>query len=185
MMRIILAALVLASLAGFANAQTYDTVIMNGRVMDPETNFDGIANVAISGGWIVKITEDEIKGRETIDATGHVVTAGFIDTHTHSGDKFTIKMSMMDGVTSGMDTEFGAMNIASWYERENGKWPMNYGQCVSHEFARMIVMDKLKITEPVDAQNAFALRAKSTEDDDVADWSVTRSTLDRHCQIKV
>jgi N-acyl-D-glutamate deacylase len=30
-----------------ALAQDYDLVITNGRVMDPETNFDGVRNVGI------------------------------------------------------------------------------------------------------------------------------------------
>lgn len=45
-------------------------------------------------------------------------------------------MSMVDGVTSGMDFEAGALNIAAWYDREAGKWPINYGQCASQEMAR-------------------------------------------------
>ena len=49
-------------------AETYDVVINNGRVMDPETNFDGVRNVGIKDGQIVIITEDAIKGKETIDA---------------------------------------------------------------------------------------------------------------------
>ena len=28
-------------------AETYDVVINNGRIMDPETNFDGVRNVGI------------------------------------------------------------------------------------------------------------------------------------------
>ncbi len=40
-----------------AMASTYDIVINNGRVMDPETNFDGIRNVGIKGNRIVTITE--------------------------------------------------------------------------------------------------------------------------------
>ena len=39
-------------------AQEYDVVILNGRVMDPETGFDGVANVGISNGWIVRITTE-------------------------------------------------------------------------------------------------------------------------------
>jgi len=48
-------------------AADYDLVILNGRVMDPETKFDDIRNVAIQGGKIAVITQDKIKGKETID----------------------------------------------------------------------------------------------------------------------
>jgi len=90
--------------------------------MDPECKFDDVRNVGIKGGKIVIIIKDKIMGKDIVDVSGHVVTAGFIDTHTHSSDKFVIKMAMMDGVTSGMDYELGALNIGAWYEREKGKW---------------------------------------------------------------
>jgi len=67
----------------------------------------------------------------------------------------------MDGVTTGMDFEAGAMNIAAWYEREKGEWPMNYGQCVPHEGARMVIHDGMDISGPTDASNMFDLRAQS------------------------
>jgi adenine deaminase len=35
-------------------AQDYDVVIKNGRVMDPETSYNSVANVGIKGGRIVK-----------------------------------------------------------------------------------------------------------------------------------
>jgi len=56
---------------------TYDVVILNGRVIDPETMFDDVANVGIKDGKIVIITKSQIKGKETIDATGHVVAPWF------------------------------------------------------------------------------------------------------------
>ena len=34
---------------------THDILIRNGRVMDPETGFDEVCDVAISGGTIAKI----------------------------------------------------------------------------------------------------------------------------------
>ena len=64
-------------------ADDYDVVILNGRVMDPETMFDAVRIVGIRGGLIAAITKDGIKGTETINARGDVVTAGFIDTHHH------------------------------------------------------------------------------------------------------
>ncbi|MGI9220934.1 MAG: aminoacylase [Woeseiaceae bacterium] len=170
-----------ALLAGCtANGQdNYDLVILNGRVMDPETEFDAVRNVGIKDGRIAVITEDAISGADSVDASGHVVTAGFIDTHTHSSDKFSITMSMMDGVTSAMDLELGALNIAAWYEREDGQWPMNYGTAVSHEMARMVVHDSMLLDEPTDAVDAFINRAASVEDDGIPGWSVTVSDLEQ------
>ncbi|HEY5687241.1 MAG TPA: D-glutamate deacylase, partial [Yeosuana sp.] len=49
--------------------QEFDVVILNGRVMDPETNFDGIRNVGVKDGKIALITEASISGKEIIDAT--------------------------------------------------------------------------------------------------------------------
>ena len=158
---------------------SYDLVILNGRVMDPETKLDAVLNVGIKDGRIVTITEEDISGADSIDASGHVVTAGFIDTHTHSSDKYSVTMSMMDGVTSAMDLELGALNIAAWYEREANQWPMNYGTAVSHEMARMVVHDGLQLDDPIDAVNAFDLRAESAKDDGVPNWSVTVSSLDQ------
>ena len=53
----------LISLAIPALAQDYDLVINNGRVMDPETMFDDVANIGIKDGKIVAITKVRIKGR--------------------------------------------------------------------------------------------------------------------------
>ncbi|PSL17281.1 aminoacylase [Shimia abyssi] len=164
-------------------AQTYDVAIMNGRVMDPETGYDQVANVGISDGWIVKITTDPIEGTDVIDATDHVVAPGFIDSHTHSSQKYALNMSMMDGVTSAYDGEVGAVHIADWYAREEGKWSINYGTCVSHELARMVVLDGLTIDQPSDATEVFDLRALASAEDGVADWSVTRANIEQLNQI--
>ena len=119
----LIAILVVTSFISFpAFAQDYDLVIQNGRVMDPETMFDGVRNVGIKDGKIVAITKETIKGRDSIDATGLVVAPGFIDTHIHSMDN-AIKMVMFDGVTTAMDLEAGTDNVGAWYakKRANGR----------------------------------------------------------------
>ena len=50
-------------LAPLCPAEEFDIVILNGRVMDPETKFDEIANVGINNGWITEITTEDIEGR--------------------------------------------------------------------------------------------------------------------------
>ena len=102
------AALATMALSGPALAQDYDVVITNGRVMDPETDFDGVRNVGIKDGKIVAITADAIKGEETIDAKGHVVAPGFIEGHQHATDPFSRKVNLRDGLTTQMDFEAGA-----------------------------------------------------------------------------
>jgi len=42
--------------------QPYDLVILNGRVMDPESNFDGIRNVGVKDGTIVVKDSKVLKG---------------------------------------------------------------------------------------------------------------------------
>ena len=56
----ILTIMLLAIFGGFAavpvQAQDYDLVILNGRVMDPETQLDAVRNVGIKDGTIALIT---------------------------------------------------------------------------------------------------------------------------------
>ncbi len=88
-------------------AQDYDLVITGGRVMDPETMYDDVANVGIKDGRIATITKEKISGRETIKAKGMVVAPGFIDTHFHFQMPIGYSLGLRDGLTSSMDFEMG------------------------------------------------------------------------------
>jgi len=60
-----------------------DILIQNGRVIDPASGFDEIANVSIAKGRIAKVGKAGGKAREVIDAAGKIVCPGLIDTHVH------------------------------------------------------------------------------------------------------
>ncbi len=163
-------------------AQDYDLVILNGRVMDPETMFDAVRNVGIKDGMIAVITKEAITGQQTIDAAGLVVAPGFIDTHFHSQDGLGMKMAARDGVTSPLSLEAGAWNIDAWYTQKEGKWPLNFGASASHERAREIVLDGMAFDGPVDSISLFNDRTKAGSDG-TSGWSVTRSNLDQMNEI--
>jgi cytosine/adenosine deaminase-related metal-dependent hydrolase len=164
---------------GQAVSKDYDLVILNGRVMDPETSFDGVSNVGIRNGRIERITEEAIRGKETIDAAGHVVAPGFIDLEQHGLGPWGIKVNLRDGVTTQMDLEVGALNIGDWYAAREGKTQANFGTTVGQEFARMRVHDGLELEGAnIYAPFFFDIRAHASEDG-VDGWSVTRSSVEQ------
>jgi len=127
-------------LAAACSSPTYDLVIANGRVMDPESGLDAVRHVGITGGKIVTISERALKGTRVVDATGLVVAPGFIDLHEHGQNEESYGLMVRDGVTSALEIEVGTGDIANWYaEREKGQI-VNYGASIGHIKARMQVL---------------------------------------------
>lgn len=62
-------------------------LIVNGRVIDPASGFDGVADVAIADGIIAAVgkglSRAHLDPRQVIDASGCIVTPGLIDPHVH------------------------------------------------------------------------------------------------------
>lgn len=110
-----------AALQNRVNEPEYDLIIINGRVIDPETGRDEISHVAIKDGVISKISTDPDSVRagavRVIDAAGLVVAPGFINTHTHEGkvkDLITLdfladctRYYVQDGITFWLDGDCG------------------------------------------------------------------------------
>jgi N-acyl-D-glutamate deacylase len=162
--------------AGLPANTEFDLVILNGRVIDPETNFDGIRNVGVKDGRIGLITEEAISGKETVDATGKIVAPGFIDTHFHFQMPVGYSLGLRDGLTSSMDFEMGCAGsyIDRWYKDREGVTQANYGVAASHEFARAMFIDG---SDGADYLINGPLAALTTRTK--TGWSQTRPTLEQ------
>lgn len=58
-------------------------VVRGGRVIDPASRLDQVADVVIDGDRIVRVGAVDNEGGMVIDARGAVVCPGFVDIHTH------------------------------------------------------------------------------------------------------
>ncbi|MBL8565202.1 MAG: hypothetical protein JNM89_05745 [Hyphomicrobiaceae bacterium] len=164
------------STAGQVMAKTsepFDLVIRGGRVMDPETNFDKVANVGVKGGRIAAISTEALSGGREIDATGHVVAPGFIDTHFHWCRPLGYKIALRDGRTTVMDLEMGTLGhlVNDWYAARQGNTQLNFGCASAHEFARAFVLDGITTTDTPEALNHRASGKTG--------WSSTRPTIEQ------
>jgi N-acyl-D-glutamate deacylase len=121
-----------------AAAQSYDVVIANGRVVDPESGLDGIRHVGIRDGAIAAVAEFPLQGERMVDATGHVVAPGFIDLHAHSANLGGYRLQAAQGVTTALELESGVLPIDEYYEMQATKnLPIHYGAAASWTFARI------------------------------------------------
>jgi N-acyl-D-aspartate/D-glutamate deacylase len=142
--RILFCAVALPLIVLTASAQSssadLDLVILNGRVMDPESGLDAVRNVGVKDGRIAALTSDAIQGRETIDARNMVLAPGFIDLHSHGQDDENYRFKAMDGVTTALELEVGVGDVDRWYATRAGKALINFGASAGHIPARMALM---------------------------------------------
>ena len=130
--------------------------IINGLVVDPHNNTEEKLNIIIENGKIMKLTKDNIKCDEVIDADNCVVCPGFIDIHMHE-DRYdeekeefeqSISMTMLNmGVTSciggncGINTNDPKMYLDKVDER---KMPVNIGLMAGYTDIREKISNKNK-----------------------------------------
>lgn len=168
-------AIALLLCAGALGAQDFDTVIANGRVMDPASNLDAVRYIGIRAGKIAAISATPLHGKSSVDAHGLVVAPGFIDLHSHGQTPENYAFKARDGVTTALEMEVGVSPVIPWYQAREGKSLINFGATSGHLPARMAVMhdtgtllprDKAvtRAATPEEQRQILALVAKGLDD---------------------
>ncbi len=158
-----------------AGSGTFDLVLANGRVIDPETGLDGVRSVGIRDGRIAAISRTPLQERTVLDARGLVVAPGFIDLHAHGQDLPAARMQAFDGVTTALELEGGTLPVSAAYDRvgREGR-PINYGFSASWLFARIAEKEGM---EPTGAITFFQEAQRRTG------WQHTLASADETSRI--
>ncbi len=83
----------------------YDILIKNGSLIDGTGAPAFSADVGITGDQVVAVGRLDGEARRTIDATGRIVSPGFIDLHTHSDFQFFVDPAADSKTTQGVTLE--------------------------------------------------------------------------------
>ncbi len=118
-------------------------VLRGGRVIDPESGFDGAADVVVDGDRVREVAPRAAvpAGAEVVDVAGLIVGPGFVDLHSHVHSIAGQRLQAFDGVTTALDLEAGLMPIGTAYrEAAAAGRPLNYGFSASWAEARAKVL---------------------------------------------
>jgi hypothetical protein len=118
---------------------TFDIVVRGGRVIDPESGYDRIANVGIDGATVGAISESALTGTTTIDASGLVVSPGWIDILSYEPNEYGIWFKVADGITTNLGLHglrARATDFFAVWGSEGKRPPTHYGGAFSDPWTR-------------------------------------------------
>ena len=121
--------------------EPFDLAINDGRVINPESRLDAIRSLGIRDGRIAVISETSLNAANVIDASGLVVSPGFVNLHSHSVAQAGYRLELLDGVTTVLELEAGSFPIARFGQQLGDEPLTHFGASVGHAWIRMQVVD--------------------------------------------
>ncbi|KRA23442.1 hypothetical protein ASD65_02680 [Microbacterium sp. Root61] len=116
--------------------------VLGGRVIDPASGRNEVIALRFEDGTITHIGQVPDDADLVVDATGLVVAPGFIDLHSHAQTRLGLRLQALDGVTTALDLEAGALPVRPLLAKMAAHgMPLNFGFSASWSAARMHVLD--------------------------------------------
>jgi len=130
------------------NAQSFDLLIKNGKIIDGSGNSWYYGDVGIRNGKIAFIGKlNNYDAKHTLDAAGLIVVPGFIDVHAHiEGSELSVPSAdnfIFDGVTSVVTGNCGGSNldVDKYFKRiDSVKTSINIATLIGHNTVRRAVL---------------------------------------------
>lgn len=140
----------------------YDLAIKSDRVWDGESQTLKSAVILIKDGVIKEVLEEKtlFSAKKVIDASGLIVSPGFIDTHMHLDedphDPYTIqRFLLLQGVTTGISGNCGSGALIRDVEGLVKERYINLGFLTGHRTLR----EAIGISDPYKSANSYEIRA--------------------------
>ncbi|MBN8204866.1 amidohydrolase family protein [Microbacterium esteraromaticum] len=140
--------------------RSLDVVLVNGRVIDPESGVDGLRHVGIRGSKIVSIqsaSEPPPHATRLMDIAGSVIAPGFVDVHSHAQTVNGLRLQALDGVTTSLDLEAGVGPVAATHVEVAAQGrPTNYGYASNWLAARVSEIEGIALEPNGNVKNGSA-----------------------------
>lgn len=114
----------------------FETVVARGRVIDPDSGWDGVADVGIDGATVTAISPDPLPGVRRIDAKGLVVAPGFIDVLSYEPEDRGAFLKIADGVTTNLGMHGINGHARDFFNRFTGTCAVHFGGAFDEPWAR-------------------------------------------------
>ena len=157
--------------------EVFDLVLSGGRVIDPDTAFDEVADVGITGTTIAAIDRaGRLRGRDVVDAGGLVVAPGFIDLLSYDPNPYGVAFKVADGVTTNLCMHGVNDRPERWFATWQAEPPLvHHGGAFDHAWARSTL--GLGVHEPATPAQVDRLRA-------MADAAVAGGFMGVHLELE-
>ena len=121
----------------------FDVAIIGGRVVDPASGFDSVASIGVSGSTVVAITAgadaEPLRAHAEIDASGLVVSPGFIDILSYSPNGYGEWFKLADGVTANLGMHGLDARADRWFDAHtDGSSPVHFGGAYDNAYVRPV-----------------------------------------------